>query len=534
MARIVTRVTSKNFCIVNPSFELEAVTDLEGDPMIQVKEGQACINGMDIIATQRLRIYHPDEAGTYQLALHLWRDSAGNVLGDDTVGVSKLFSGVYLDWWTEKDENDPDALWLGQVTWDGTEFTDIQEDLDKYGRIWAKDILCKIEDWKHPDESRMLLQDWMYKAPDWYVSKEGDVIFGPIEFLAGRDPNVAGTLDDHQDVGSGKYGVRIEAVDGNTTNVIIKAPDTAESATNNLFKITETNTGLTLDLGPNKIESKGTDYNLDITSPNIININATQGANLISPETITIDSTGDKTIIHGQDAVEISSGANNANSKITITDGNIKFSDANSTIGTVDINFTGNMIVQNWGNNASLTTDGSNMTLANTGDVINITTSNASGSAVNMTTKVLNVTGDVRASRVFNAVYNDIAEYMEKADYTENIVAGDVVVFTNEGKVTKASNMIGPDCINRIAGVVSSPDTMGYVLGGDGLADNEKVPVALAGRVYLNIGDLAVQTGDLIALKNDGTLEIVRDYTRAVVGKATKSSANGKVYIMIK
>ena len=75
---------------------------------------------------------------------------------------------------------------------------------------------------------------------------------------------------------------------------------------------------------------------------------------------------------------------------------------------------------------------------------------------------------------------------------------------------------------------------MGYVLGGDGLADNEKVPVALAGRVYLNIGDLAVQTGDLIALKNDGTLEIVRDYTRAVVGKATKSSANGKVYIMIK
>ena len=64
MARLVTRVTSKNFCLINPSFELSAVTDLEGIPMVQVTGGQACINGMDIIATQDLRIYMPDEAKT--------------------------------------------------------------------------------------------------------------------------------------------------------------------------------------------------------------------------------------------------------------------------------------------------------------------------------------------------------------------------------------------------------------------------------------------------------------------------------------
>ena len=82
MARLVTRVTSKNFCIVNPSFDLSVVTDIEGIPMIKVDEGQACINGMDIIANQSIRIYHPDEVGKYYLAMHLWRDSSENVLGD--------------------------------------------------------------------------------------------------------------------------------------------------------------------------------------------------------------------------------------------------------------------------------------------------------------------------------------------------------------------------------------------------------------------------------------------------------------------
>lgn len=128
----------------------------------------------------------------------------------------------------------------------------------------------------------------------------------------------------------------------------------------------------------------------------------------------------------------------------------------------------------------------------------------------------------------------DLAEYMEKADYSEKIVAGDVVVFTADGKVTKAINAVGPDCVNRLAGIVSGPDTMGYVLGGDGLAENERVPVALSGRVFLNVGELSVQSGDLIALRNNGELEIVNDYSRAVVGKATKTTENGKVYVLVK
>lgn len=146
--------------------------------------------------------------------------------------------------------------------------------------------------------------------------------------------------------------------------------------------------------------------------------------------------------------------------------------------------------------------------------------------------KNLDVEGDITAGRVFNAVYNDVAEFMEKANYAEDIQEGDVVVFTEDGKVTKPNG--GESDAYRVAGIVSSKYTYGYVLGGEGLADNEKVPVALCGRVYLNIGDLSVQAGDLIALNNSGSLYIASEYTRNVIGKATGASEEGKVFVLVK
>ena len=126
----------------------------------------------------------------------------------------------------------------------------------------------------------------------------------------------------------------------------------------------------------------------------------------------------------------------------------------------------------------------------------------------------------------------NLAEYMEKADPNEDIREGDVVVFTVDGKVTRPRGDIND--VNRIAGIVSSKDTMGFVLGGDGLQPNERVAVALAGRVYLNTGGLDIQSGDLVALGGNGQLKIVGDYSRAVIGKATKHSAEGKTYVLVK
>lgn len=122
-----------------------------------------------------------------------------------------------------------------------------------------------------------------------------------------------------------------------------------------------------------------------------------------------------------------------------------------------------------------------------------------------------------------------IAEYMEKEDYSEVIEAGDVVCFTDNGKVTKVKNV--EDTL-RVAGVVSSEDTFGYVLGGDGLKDNEKVPVALFGRVYVKV-DCPVRTGNLLRIMEDGTVSVTNVLDRFVIGKATKDSEDGIVYMKV-
>ena len=120
-------------------------------------------------------------------------------------------------------------------------------------------------------------------------------------------------------------------------------------------------------------------------------------------------------------------------------------------------------------------------------------------------------------------------EYMEKEDYNEVIEPGDVVCFTDNGKVTKVKDV--KDTL-RVAGVVSSEDSFGFALGGDGLDEDQKVPVALFGRVWVKV-DCPVRTGDLLRVMSDGTVSVTNVLDRFVIGKATKPSEDGKVYVKI-
>lgn len=206
MARFVTRVSSKNFCIVKPSFELNLTYDIAtNEPLIRINKGQCSINGMDLIMTNSITIGAPDDIGKYHLAFKLARDSSKNVLGDLVYGSTRTFKGVYLTYYNEKPDpvTDPDIFYLGSVYWDGSQFSDLVEDEDKYGRIWAEDILCKFLDPKHPDVRRLNLQEYIYKIPDWYFSKEGDTIYGPLSIVQDRDhPNNTGILMNVDDTGT--------------------------------------------------------------------------------------------------------------------------------------------------------------------------------------------------------------------------------------------------------------------------------------------------------------------------------------------
>lgn len=231
-ARFVTRVAKKNFCIKNPSFVLSAERDIKTNkPVLQISEGEASINGMDMIASVPIQLDPPAEEGKWYVAFKLARDNLGrdftvgkyklkgNVLGDLTVGVKKTFEGVYVTYFNERldeGDEDPDMLYLGSIEWDGNDFSNIEEDPQKYSRIEAEDVGCYIKDPKHADVYYMNLQEWLYKVPDWYFSKEGDVCYGEINVVPGRGAHPSPYMDPMP-------GFILRAYDKNTTKLVMKA-----------------------------------------------------------------------------------------------------------------------------------------------------------------------------------------------------------------------------------------------------------------------------------------------------------------------
>ena len=774
MARIVTRLSSKNFCIVKPSFELTLVTDNStGLQYIKVGTGQCSINGMDLIMTSELNIDPPETVGHHYLAFHLRRDSSENVLSDLVVGVTRTFQGVYLTYYDEKPDpvTDADIFYLGSLDWDGKTITNLEEDEDKYGRIWAEDVLGKFQDPKHPDITRLNLQEFIYNLPDWYFSKEGDTIYGPLivadsdvknnpgviintdkngSHITIKDPAVDndklifygdlnqdgvidekdvkilqqfldGTLElsdlqkvlgdvnhdeivDEKDLqyilnfisGEGNagdtgniyyikesdHGINFDVEDG-TSKIEIGKGSITESETDDILHI-HNNGGMCLDaegemtvqadgkidiategqntphltLENNKISinKPSSDLVFNVSYPTNNTIRQTLGKaiwqydnttknvtllqdnvnyldvvpNGVFEQDLTVQDTlflgplSEKYTYLRQDRWQLSDNKNKQiqidpssivmnNKSLSSTDNSyillkndtnnihtqifddakiellnptrpatILWKDGNATydvtlqkiIREKRLNLNGNLSVSNnivasgsvtgnglvttngtltfqrGTNNATITKDNNSTTLRTNGNlyvgtagqnqlfagntVVNGTFAVGGSTYANSEFKVdasgnLITKGTITGSRVYNACYNDLAEYMEKEDYNEVIEPGDIVCFTDSGKVTKVKNV--EDTL-RVVGVVSSQDTAGQILGGDGLDENQKVLVALAGRVYVKV-NCPVRTGNLLRIMNDGTVSVTNTLDRFVIGKATKPSENGIVYMKV-
>lgn len=778
-ARYVTRLSSKNFCIVKPSFVPTIYVDTEtGLPQIKFSSGQASINGMDLIMTSEIYIDPPVEPGHYYLAFKLARDSSENVLGDLIYGATTTFEGVYLTYYKEKPEpqTDMDMLYLCEFDWDGNEFTNLTEDEDKYGRIWAEDILCKFLDPKHPDVRRLNLQEYIYKLPDWYFSKEGDTVYGPITIAKDRTDTNSGILINVDETGShitmkdpkddnnllqfygdlnrdgvidekdieiikniisgkilptdlqkhlgdvnhdgvidekdlkyienfinknkGNYGdtgniyfidnssnqINFITRDGkhiielggasiteskeddilhihnegdicmdsegkftveadseismstknenspklklDDSNVNISSPLSPDlefnytflnenevqqtigkaiwqyNKTNKKISLLESNVSY-LDVKPNADFEKsirtqdtlyiGNDsiYGNEKTYLKKLNWRITNANNTdyidITPKTVNIlssNATGTSYIllrdtgstkysrINDNGTVELQNNAKNSSiifkdgtpaNTVTVEkilgkkqlniDGDITCT--GNIIANKEINAKGGLKTSNGiltfvkgSNNATISKD-NNSTILRTSShlyvgssgqselhsgntVINGTLGVGGDTYQNSELKVdasgnLNTSGTITGSKVFNAVYNDAVEFMEKEDYNELIEPGDVVYFTNNGKVTKWNPDVRIECL---AGVVSSEETYGYALGGEGLTENQKVPIALIGRVFLKV-NINVKSGDLLGVNELGQIVIVNDINRYTLGKATTQTINDRVYIKV-
>jgi hypothetical protein len=108
-------------------------------------------------------------------------------------------------------------------------------------------------------------------------------------------------------------------------------------------------------------------------------------------------------------------------------------------------------------------------------------------------TTQLNYNGYLYATKVYNAVWNDLAEYMYK-DPSDDACAGDVLVQTETGLVKSFKR-----AHKAVVGVYS--DTYGYALGAED-KDN-KYPIGLAGVVNVKVEEL-LEIGDLLVSGENG------------------------------
>lgn len=135
----------------------------------------------------------------------------------------------------------------------------------------------------------------------------------------------------------------------------------------------------------------------------------------------------------------------------------------------------------------------------------------------------ITATGTITGSKVYNAVWNDYAEWFEKEEKLEEFEPGDICVWDING-VTKSSK---PND-RLVVGVVS--DTYGHILGGEQLEnmeDNNKnyVPIGLTGRVKVKVKG-PVKKGDLIVSSSEVGVGIVDNNANVgeIVGKALEDS----------
>lgn len=132
----------------------------------------------------------------------------------------------------------------------------------------------------------------------------------------------------------------------------------------------------------------------------------------------------------------------------------------------------------------------------------------------------LDASGEIHASAVYSAVWNDFAEWFEKQHESDNFEPGTILAWDETG-VVRASEF------NKYSVVGVASNSYGYIVGGenlDNMNDNFKkfVPVALVGRVDVQVVG-TVNRGDFIVPWHNGIGIGVHptNYTHGtVVGKA--------------
>ena len=139
--------------------------------------------------------------------------------------------------------------------------------------------------------------------------------------------------------------------------------------------------------------------------------------------------------------------------------------------------------------------------------------------------------GTLTASKIYNAVYNDYAEFFEKAANTA-FEPGDIIALDMDSE--KEQYVKATENSIVIVGVVT--DEYAHIIGGEkgSLEKNEKkyIPVSLMGRVHVKVDD-TVKRGDKITASSIPGIGRKAKPNEHSIGTALMNPVNGKTRILI-
>lgn len=136
---------------------------------------------------------------------------------------------------------------------------------------------------------------------------------------------------------------------------------------------------------------------------------------------------------------------------------------------------------------------------------------------------VLNISGALKPTRVYNAIYNDVAELFP---CTVKPQAGDVLML--DVNADEETYVLSTEGAKYVAGVVS--DSYGYLLGGDEKMSSDELeanfaPIGLAGRVKVNVVG-KISKGDKLVATDNGCARAYNPETDdldSIIGYAVES-----------
>lgn len=554
----------RNHTILDTDFTLSFVDDV-----VHVAPGIASINGYVIVTDVTNTLALPENYSDYYIVLRLIYDDSHHVFGDNDDPIYNENEGVSLEYAPIDAELSNDYLILGTIHYPQDGPIIVEDDPNKRFKFIADEIGAidpDPEDGSDIDDGTLVsLQYLLYRLPYRYVSKlHDDMKLNKLNFVDNFDNITKSILvDPNNNLVKFTANNREFALSSNALN--IKSNNTPSLDT--IFGLSSIDTTLSKDFSAYTKTILQCGYNLNNTS-NILKF----------------DSTG----IHG---------IMNTNERFTLTNSLAQLfnlSIAGNTLSAV----TGNIILgSNLSSNYYLDGDlfksstqgfqynGSSKSAMN-GDISTqgtfkatenadfSTPYNKNYSTLNQTQLVFNrksaatdtdaqivfqtdgtaktsigskhnsgiidmtgnvaVSGEVHATRVWEAVYNDYAELYEKSNVDEFLEPGDVIALQRDGKYGK--------CIERnsnlVVGVYS--DTYGQLLGGEKELTKEEnlrkyIPVGLSGRVYVKCITADTLPGDLLVASEFAGYAMVNNFPApgAVIGKALSKNKDGKVLMQV-